>query len=146
MEVGLHPLIFPLLCGVRSACELFGAARGSHGRAGVRRCRTRTVAQWMLRVMARHGVLSVAMTDRIIGCPHQEGIDYHGQWCRSVGSGRDATASQVNACTEPLLTYICVLSLQQSWAMNSLAARCTRVVGPRQSLVRSRSRPKAISM
>jgi hypothetical protein len=21
------------------------------------------------------------MTDRIIGCPHQEGIDYQGQWC-----------------------------------------------------------------
>jgi hypothetical protein len=31
--------------------------------------------------MARHGVLSVAMTDRIIGCPHQEGIDYQGPWC-----------------------------------------------------------------
>jgi len=29
----------------------------------------------MLEFMARHGVLSVAMTDRIIGCPHQEGID-----------------------------------------------------------------------
>jgi hypothetical protein len=22
-----------------------------------------------------------AMTDRVIGCPHQEGIDYQGQWC-----------------------------------------------------------------
>ena len=21
------------------------------------------------------------MTDRIIGCPHQEGIDDHGRWC-----------------------------------------------------------------
>jgi hypothetical protein len=38
-------------------------------------------AEEMLEFMARHGVLSVAMTDRIIGCPHQEGIDYHGQWC-----------------------------------------------------------------
>jgi hypothetical protein len=26
-------------------------------------------------------VLSVAMTDGIIGCPHQEGIDYEGEWC-----------------------------------------------------------------
>jgi hypothetical protein len=39
------------------------------------------IAEEMLEFMARHGVLSVAMTDRIIGCPHQEGIDYHGQWC-----------------------------------------------------------------
>ena len=28
-----------------------------------------------------HGVLSVAMTDRIIGCPHEEGIDYDGAIC-----------------------------------------------------------------
>jgi len=39
------------------------------------------IAEEMLEFMARHGVLSVAMTDRIIGCPHQEGIDYQGQWC-----------------------------------------------------------------
>jgi hypothetical protein len=39
------------------------------------------IAEEILEFMARHGVLSVAMTDRIIGCPHQEGIDYHGQWC-----------------------------------------------------------------
>ena len=24
---------------------------------------------------------SVVMTDGIIGCPHQEGIDYQGEWC-----------------------------------------------------------------
>jgi len=36
-------------------------------------------------------VLSVAMTDRIIGCPHQEGIDYQGQWCQvcEFWKGRD---------------------------------------------------------
>jgi hypothetical protein len=28
-----------------------------------------------------HGVLSVVMTDGILGCPHQEGIDYEGEWC-----------------------------------------------------------------
>ena len=39
------------------------------------------IAEEMLEFMARHGALSVAMTDRIIGCPHQEGIDYQGQWC-----------------------------------------------------------------
>jgi hypothetical protein len=27
------------------------------------------------------GVLSVVMTDGILGCPHQEGIDYEGEWC-----------------------------------------------------------------
>jgi hypothetical protein len=39
------------------------------------------IAEEMLEFMARHGVLSVAMTDRIISCPHQEGIDYHGRGC-----------------------------------------------------------------
>jgi hypothetical protein len=39
------------------------------------------IAEEILEFMARHSVLSVAMTDRIIGCPHHEGIDYHGQWC-----------------------------------------------------------------
>jgi hypothetical protein len=29
----------------------------------------------------QHGVLSVAMTDSIIGCPHQQGSDYEGEWC-----------------------------------------------------------------
>jgi len=29
----------------------------------------------MLEFMARHGELSVAMTDRIISCLHQEGMD-----------------------------------------------------------------------
>jgi hypothetical protein len=31
------------------------------------------------------------MTDRIIGCPHQEGIDDHGQWCSvcEFRKGRD---------------------------------------------------------
>ena len=27
------------------------------------------------------GVKSVAMTDRIVGCPHEEGIDYQGKIC-----------------------------------------------------------------
>ena len=29
-----------------------------------------------------HEVLSISMVDRIIGCPHEEGVDYpDGQWC-----------------------------------------------------------------
>ena len=39
------------------------------------------VAREILEFIERHGVLSVAMTDGIIGCPHQEGIDYEGEWC-----------------------------------------------------------------
>jgi len=38
--------------------------------------------------MARHGVLSVAMIDRIIGRPHQEGIDYQGRWCHGLTFSR----------------------------------------------------------
>jgi len=39
------------------------------------------IAREILEFMERHGVLSVAMSDAIIGCPHQEGIDYEGEWC-----------------------------------------------------------------
>jgi hypothetical protein len=39
------------------------------------------IAEEILAFMTRHGVLSVAMTDGIIGCPHQEGVDYEGPWC-----------------------------------------------------------------
>jgi hypothetical protein len=37
------------------------------------------IAREILEFMEKHGVLSVAMTDAIIGCPHQEGIDYEGE-------------------------------------------------------------------
>ena len=38
-----------------------------------------------------HGVKTVGMMDRIIGCPHQEGIDYEGEWCSACDfwKGRD---------------------------------------------------------
>jgi hypothetical protein len=36
----------------------------------------------ILRFVQDHGAKSVVMTDRIIGCPHEEGIDYpEGQAC-----------------------------------------------------------------
>jgi hypothetical protein len=28
-----------------------------------------------------HGALTVIIADGIMGCPHQEGIDYHGEFC-----------------------------------------------------------------
>jgi hypothetical protein len=42
--------------------------------------------------LREHGVLSVTMVDRIIGCPHEEGIDYpEGESCPECPywSGRD---------------------------------------------------------
>ena len=39
------------------------------------------IAQEILEFIEQHRVLSVAITDSIIGCPHQEGIDYEGEWC-----------------------------------------------------------------
>ena len=41
-------------------------------------------------------VLSVAITDGIIGCPHQEGIDYEGEWCPfcEFWHGRDRFTGQ----------------------------------------------------
>ena len=39
------------------------------------------IARELLDFIESHRVLSVVMTDGIIGCPHQEGIDYEGEWC-----------------------------------------------------------------
>jgi hypothetical protein len=36
------------------------------------------VGEQVLAFFEQHGVRSVVMTDRIIGCPHEEGIDYEG--------------------------------------------------------------------
>jgi hypothetical protein len=43
---------------------------------------------------------SVVITDRIIGCPHEEGIDYEGS-VRFVPSGHGGTAGPASACTDP---------------------------------------------
>jgi len=39
------------------------------------------IAGEILGFMEKHGALSVVMMDGIIGCPHQTGIDYEGDWC-----------------------------------------------------------------
>jgi hypothetical protein len=39
------------------------------------------VASEILDFIAQHGALSVAMAGEIMGCPHQEGVDYEGEWC-----------------------------------------------------------------
>ena len=50
----------------------------------------------ILKFIENHRVLSVAMTDAIIGCPHQEGIDYEGEWCPvcEFWHGRDRFTGQ----------------------------------------------------
>src|SRR3977135_1296849 len=54
------------------------------------------IARGILEFMEEHGVLSVAMTDAIIGCPHQEGINYEGEWCPvcEFWQGRDRFTGQ----------------------------------------------------
>ena len=39
------------------------------------------VAEEILALIDEFGVRSVAMVDRIVGCPHEEGIDYQGPTC-----------------------------------------------------------------
>jgi len=54
------------------------------------------IAREILEFIEKHRVLSVAMTDAIIGCPHQEGIDYEGEWCPvcEFWHGRDRFTGQ----------------------------------------------------
>ena len=61
------------------------------------------VAREILEFIEEHGVLSVAMTDDIIGCPHQEGIDYQGEWCPvcEFWHGRDRFTGQTSQSSSP---------------------------------------------
>ena len=57
------------------------------------------IAREILEFIEKHRVLSVAMTDAIIGCPHQEGMDYEGEWCPvcEFWHGRDRfTGERIN--------------------------------------------------
>ena len=49
------------------------------------------VAEEVLAFIEAAGVMSIVMTERIIGCPHEEGIDYDGPTCPSCPfwAGRD---------------------------------------------------------
>ena len=49
------------------------------------------VAEGVLAFITEAGAKSVVMTDRIIGCPHEEGIDYEGTTCPACTfwAGRD---------------------------------------------------------
>jgi hypothetical protein len=52
------------------------------------------VAEEVLAFIAETGARSVVMTDRIIGCPHEEGVDYEGSTCPIARSGSGETAAQ----------------------------------------------------
>ena len=54
------------------------------------------IAEEILAFIEMHSGLSIVMTDSIIGCPHQEGIDYEGEWCPvcEFWHGRDRFAGQ----------------------------------------------------
>ena len=56
-----------------------------------------SISQEIVEFIQDHGALSVVMTDGIIGCPHQEGIDYHGEWCPvcEFWRGRDRFTGQM---------------------------------------------------
>lgn len=41
----------------------------------------------VLELFEAHRVARVVTTDRIVGCPHQEGIDYHGPTCPDPACG-----------------------------------------------------------
>lgn len=49
------------------------------------------VTEGVLAFITEAGARSVVMTDRIIGCPHEEGVDYEGKTCPACPfwAGRD---------------------------------------------------------
>ena len=54
-------------------------------------------AEEVLAFIDRFGVRSVTMVDRIIGCPHEEGIDYEGPTCPHCPywAGRDRWTGEI---------------------------------------------------
>jgi hypothetical protein len=54
-------------------------------------------AEEILAFIDQFGVRSVAMVDRIIGCPHEEGIDYEGPVCPHCPywAGRDRWTGEI---------------------------------------------------
>lgn len=56
------------------------------------------IGEEMLAFISAHSVLTVAMADRIIGCPHEEGIDYlEGHTCPKCPfwQGRDRYSGEL---------------------------------------------------
>jgi hypothetical protein len=102
VEVSLHPLIFVLLCGVRSACELLAADRRLHGRAGARRRRIRGSLSGCSRPRVRQWTQCIDPDghSRREVCGNERGEfgrgavdDRRGPWCASAIDGDKKVAS-----------------------------------------------------
>jgi hypothetical protein len=50
-----------------------------------------SIAGRILAFVQQRGARSLVMADRILGCPHEEGVDYEGTWCPECPfwTGRD---------------------------------------------------------
>lgn len=61
--------------------------------------RNSDVIREMLDFIAEHNALSVGIADAILGCPHQQDIDYSGDWCPDPACtfwhGRDRWTGEV---------------------------------------------------
>jgi hypothetical protein len=55
------------------------------------------IAEEIRKFITAHEVRTVAMTDRILGCPHEEGIDYEGPTCPQCPfwAGRDRATGRL---------------------------------------------------
>jgi hypothetical protein len=55
------------------------------------------IAEEIRRFITARGVRTVAMADRIFGCPHEEGIDYEGRTCPKCPfwAGRDRATGRM---------------------------------------------------
>ena len=91
------------------------------------------VVREILEFMKKHGVLSVAMTDGIIGCPYQEAVDYKGEWCpvcefwRGRASSSAASPSELgcSAHSDPAPQRALRAVRQRRWLLVA-RADCTR--------------------
>lgn len=74
----------------RSQTSPVGAMRKWHLDQGDVR-NDQVIGQEIIEFLEANGVISVAMTGGIIGCPHEEGPDYEGEWCPvcTFWKGRD---------------------------------------------------------
>ena len=61
------------------------------------------IAEEVLAFVAAAGARSVVMTDTIIGCPHEKGIDYQGQPVPCAHFGRDAIVGPESAHTNAIV-------------------------------------------
>jgi hypothetical protein len=55
------------------------------------------IGKEVVEFIKRHGAKRVMVTDGVIGCPHQESMDYEGEWCPECDfwNGRDRFSSEL---------------------------------------------------